>query len=193
METAGDILIRAAEPADAEAILGLKQATFATTTLRYTIYQAPQSVHYLRRLISETATAGANYLYVAVQNNQIIGYYHALRQETQFFLNYIVITGTVRGQGVGTRLLLHCEGMGRAIGCRRLVLDALANNQVVLLWYQRRGYRPEGSFFHVRLAVNKATDERVGARPQWSAAAWDAALQQEKIQGFSREIGRAHV
>jgi ribosomal protein S18 acetylase RimI-like enzyme len=185
MTRAGATLVRTAVVADTEVVFGLKQAAFATTTLPYTIYQAPQAVHYLRQLIG--GSSATHHFDVAVQGMAIVGYCHALQQEDTFFLNYIATADTVRGQGVGAALLSSYERTGANLGCRQLALDALSSNEVVQRWYQRRGYRPQARFFHVRLAVAGAgaAGSQSGDRLQWEAAAWQSALQTEAIRGFS--------
>ena len=54
----------------------------------------------------------------------------------------IVVHQSVRGQGVAQALLAWAEQRARAIGCCKLTLEVLANNDRAMAAYRRAGYVP---------------------------------------------------
>ena len=124
--------VRHARPEDAPVIFALKVEAFGRTFLPYTIYQAPQAVRYLRKLILQSMGLG-NQRFVLVEDAaRALAYYHALYRDAEFFLNYIAVAETVRGQAWGSFLLRHFEEAGRLLGCRPVSYTHLRAHETVL-------------------------------------------------------------
>ncbi|MDO8933262.1 MAG: GNAT family N-acetyltransferase [Rhodocyclaceae bacterium] len=54
----------------------------------------------------------------------------------------IVVHADLRGRGIGQALLAHAEALAREMGCCKLTLEVLSNNQAALAAYERSGFRP---------------------------------------------------
>lgn len=176
--------VRHARPEDAPVIFALKVEAFGRTFLPYTIYQAPQAVRYLRKLILQSMGLG-NQRFVLVEDAaRALGYYHALYRDAEFFLNYIAVAETVRGQAWGSFLLRHFEEAGRLLGCRQLVLDVFESNHAALNWYQRLGYHSASASFQARLAIGSIPDKDIPL--DCDEESWVRARREEDYWGFSK-------
>ena len=180
----GSYHLRIACPEDAPTIYALKTQAFGNSYLLYTIYQAPQSVHHLARLVTEAPKPSGQGLFVIEQDGEVRGYYHAMHRATQYFLNYIAVAQETRRLGFGRILLRHFEETGRAIGCEILALDVFDSNPSVRDWYYHHGYRLTVANFHVRLAMDALMGD--GAPLLCRQDALARALAEEKTLGFSK-------
>ena len=194
LEGTGPYRLRVARPEDAPIIYTLKTQAFGDSYLLYTIYQAPQSVRYLARLITEAHKLSGQGLFVIEQDGQIRGYYHAMCRAAQYFLNYIAIAQETEHLGLGSTLLRHFEETGKDIGCQMLALDVFDSNPSVRDWYYRHGYRLTKANFHVRLAMNALIGDDAPLLCQQATLVH--ALAEEEAWGFSKlecQCGSGHL
>ncbi len=176
--------LRTAHAGDAPVIYALKRQAFGASYLLYTIYQAPQSVSYLAKIIAEGEQGGGHDFIVSEHDGEVTGYYHAVRHDAQYFLNYIATADESRSRGLGNILLQHFEANGIAKNCHELALDVFESNPTALNWYGRHDYKPIASSFHVRLDMNALAGG--GAPLLWDEQAWSQALADERTWGFSK-------
>jgi GNAT superfamily N-acetyltransferase len=185
---------RIARPEDAPTIYALKEQAFGDSYLLYTIYQAPQSVRYLARLIAEAHKLSGQGLVVIEHDGKIRGYYHAMCRTAQYFLNYIAVTQEAEHLGLGSVLLRHFEETGKDIGRQMLALDVFDSNPFVRDWYYRHGYRLTEASFCVRLAMDALPGN--GAPLLCQQDALVHALAEEGAWGFSKvecQYGSGHL
>ena len=176
--------LRNARSSDAPAIYALKRQAFGKRYLLYTIYQAPQSVHYLVQLIAEAGQGGSHDFIVLEHAEAVNGYYHAAHHGSQYFLNYIAIASERQNLGLGGMLLQHFETNGVAKDCQEFALDVFESNSSAIAWYDRHGYSPVASTFQVRLDMTALTG--AGSPLLWDELAWSEALRHEYSRGFSK-------
>ena len=50
----------------------------------------------------------------------------------------------MKGGGVGTQLVQHCEELGRKAGCKQMVIWAIRDNEAAIPFYEKLGYRLDG-------------------------------------------------
>jgi len=190
VQSSVDFVVRRATSNQAASIYDLKVQAFGDNYLLYTIYQAPQSVRYIEQLISQGARQTGQDFFVIAREEQVLGYYHAVRRETEYFLNYIAVSKDLRQSGLGRTLLDYYESYGRDIGCSHLSLDVFESNASVHDWYLAHGYRQVGSSVHVRMAITALGD--AGPELTCSAVSLQQALAAEQQWGFSKvEYGSA--
>lgn len=184
VQSAADFIIKRATPDQAALIYDLKVQAFGDNYLSYTIYQAPQSVQHIRRLISQGAHQTDQDFFVIEREERVLGYYHAMRRGVEYFLNYIAVGKGLRQLGLGRTLLDSYESYGRAIGCSHLSLDVFESNVLARDWYLAHDYRQVGASIHVRMTI---TDPRFGA-PELvcDPDALREALEAEREWGFSK-------
>jgi ribosomal protein S18 acetylase RimI-like enzyme len=176
-------VVRPAIPSDAETIYALMGKAFGETYIVYTIYQAPQSIEYIRYLIRQN---DFHYFFVLCQSNQPVGYYHAFRRETDFFLNYVAVLPGMQGNGLGQVLLEHYEDKGWKEGCTRLVLDVFDSNAIAKKWYLSHGYQIESFSYLTRLSMWNQNIVRPSIGLTYDVEQWNRALQEEQEHGFSK-------
>ena len=177
--------IRRALPEDTAQIYELKSRAFGDNYLLYTIFQSPKSQRYLSELLAQDPERSAHCFFVLGQDDRILGYYHAVRRHSEFFLNYIVAAQEVRGKGIGNALLEHYEETGRSAGCRQLVLDVFDSNGQVRDWYHRSGYRQHSSSIQARLSIS-SLPEQSSPVLRYEFEARHRAAQEEYNHGFSK-------
>lgn len=175
--------LRAASVEDASDIYALSSAVFGNLQFLYTIYQAPQSVRHIARLIESNDPSHP--FVVASEDGKLVGFYEALVGPEQAFLSYIATEPDAQGRGVGSLLLQHLERSGREAGSQRLALDVFRSNLKAVRWYERLGFKLQSQTQVARISLQKTT---VCEAPSISFSAEEFALAQseEKQWGFSR-------
>jgi [ribosomal protein S18]-alanine N-acetyltransferase len=133
--TAADIVVRAAEPADLEAIHALEVAAFATDRL---------SRRALRRFIG----AAHRPLIVAKFGPALAGYaLLAIRKDSKTARIYSLAVDPRQGRrGVGRALLQACERYARGHGRCVLRLEVRYDNPAAIALYEKFGYRQFGRY-----------------------------------------------
>jgi ribosomal protein S18 acetylase RimI-like enzyme len=179
--------IRPAQPQESMAIYAIKSEAFSNTSLPYSIYQSPRSVHYLEHLITQAPDPVGHNIWVAYDGSRIVGYYHAVKMIGDFFLNYIAVDLHAQRRGVGSALLQHFESLGKEYGAQQLVLDVFERSPQVVSWYENCGYHLQSSSFHVCLSL----DSSIGQASAPLGLTCDekleqAALDLEQKWGFSK-------
>jgi ribosomal protein S18 acetylase RimI-like enzyme len=180
---AGSVQLRIAEPSDASKIFALATRVFGDKQFLYTVYQAPQSLRYVERLIT---ACDASHRFVMVKRGpRFVGYYEALVREDTCFLNYIATEPSVSGQGFGKLLLRDFEMMGSNSGCRQLALDVFQSNTRAVAWYRNSGFREESVTYLARIALQGVPkDNGIGLIIDKEEI--DRALAEERDWGFSK-------
>lgn len=174
--------IRRATLSDVCMIYALMVEAFGKTSLPYTIYQSPLSIRYLGQLITSSSRDD---FYVLQEGSQIIGYYHAVKDSSELFLNYIAVSSLARGRGLGTRLLEHFELNGFSRQCRLLSLEVFEKNISVMEWYLKNGYRDASAKYLVRIRIcDYPQSDYLHISAEDSE--WYQAYSQEAFYGFSK-------
>lgn len=174
--------IRRATSSDVSAIYALMVAVFGETSLPYTIYQSPLSVRYLEQLITSSSR---DIFYVLQESSSVIGYYHAVHDSYDLFLNYIAVLASARGRGLGTRLLKHFELNGISRQCRSLSLEVFEQNGQAMRWYLKHNYRSVSSKYLARIRIRECP--RRNFLPIYATdLEWYQAYHKEKLYGFSK-------
>jgi ribosomal protein S18 acetylase RimI-like enzyme len=171
-------MLRAALAVDAEAIFSLKQAVFGDNYLLYTIYQAKQSLGYLRSLIP------VQEFVVAERGSRIVGYYNAVPHNGYFFVNYIAVAPQAASQGVGTMLVHNCAAKAGQIGCIGIELDVFASNRRAIDWYERIGFEVVSDLYLYRVCLRNIPQSPIV--PLAASDELECALAEEQRRGFSK-------
>jgi len=53
----------------------------------------------------------------------------------------VVVNNDYRGKGIGKLLINHCVGVGKKIGCYKIILDCDKDNN---MFYEKCGFKPHG-------------------------------------------------
>lgn len=81
----------------------------------------------------------------------------AVPQQQDFYLSRISVVESVRGHGVGSRLMGEYERRGREEGCARLILEVAADSAKVVHFYERQGF----TVIDERAVVDEPTGRRL--------------------------------
>ena len=152
--------IRVARVQDAHQIYDFLIEAFGGRYLPYTIFQSPQSITYLQRLIKQGIDQSGHIFHVLERSSVVKGFYNAVVRQRDFFLNYIAVGKSERSVGVGQALLNHFEAQGAFFGCRQYVLDVFESNQTAYRWYLKHGYFLDSMNFQVRLSTAQGATKK---------------------------------
>jgi RimJ/RimL family protein N-acetyltransferase len=162
------VRFRAAGPADAAALLGLKrQLDRETSFMLLEPDERTDAVGDVAADLRQVAATNAAVI-VAETAGGLVGYVDARGGE--FRRNqvtaYVVIgvLAAASGQGAGSGLLRELEGWAIAHGIRRLELTVMARNERAVRLYERMGFVAEGRRHQCLLVDGELVDELYMAR-----------------------------
>lgn len=167
---------RDGEPEDTDELFALIRAAFGEGLLQYSIYQAKESIVFLRsQLASETFR-------IAECCGSLVGYYHVVRVGDTLFTKYLAAIHK-RGCGiVAPALIRDLIEMGVILDCKAIELDVLAGSASLISLYRRYGARPMSTSYAYKVNLSQ-----VSMLPGLSISdeEMSAGLEQEKQRGFS--------
>jgi putative acetyltransferase len=137
-----DILIRATEPRDAEALASMhaEPSCYANTL------QLPYPSVQLWRQRLDHPPEGSTFL-VAERNGRVVGQVglHARQRERHVGAIGITVCEAERGTGVGSALMAAIIDVGENwLDLRRLELEVYVDNAAAIALYERHGFEREG-------------------------------------------------
>lgn len=95
----------------------------------------------LGRDVAPSATANPSYL-ILFGGRQRLGH-----PRPQAWVNDLIVTESMRGQGVGRALLAWAEDLARARGCFRMSLETASRREATHRFYAREGWTDNGKWF----------------------------------------------
>ena len=148
-----DLIIRRAEPRDAEALgdlgISLMRTHYAFDDRRFMEPNTADAAGYARFLASQLGDDDSVVL-VAEQRDRIVGYAYAaieplswkdLRDECGY-IHDLLVADAARGRGAGEGLLNAAIEWLQERGMPRVVLGTAAQNDTARRLFERRGFRP---------------------------------------------------
>jgi len=80
-------------------------------------------------------------MYAFVEEGSIIGYYSlALLENKECELNNLCVLPQFRHQGIGEKLLFHSFSAAKSLGCVKMNIGIVEENQVLKKWYESFGF-----------------------------------------------------
>ncbi len=80
-------------------------------------------------------------MYAFVADGKIIGYYSlALQENKECELNNLCVLPQFRHEGIGGKLLLHSFETAKKLGCSKMNIGIVEENQVLRKWYEAFGF-----------------------------------------------------
>ena len=81
-------------------------------------------------------------MYVFVIDGKIVGYYSlALQENKECELNNLCVLPRFRHRGIGEKLLLHSFKMAKDLGCEKMNIGIVEENQRLKKWYESFGFK----------------------------------------------------
>jgi ribosomal protein S18 acetylase RimI-like enzyme len=136
----GTITIRQAEPRDSDAIARLMREGVSGAVRWITIMGSP----HLARYIADVVAAHKEDEYVVGTMQEVVVGVCAWRHaDTTLQLNHLYLAPEVRGQGLGTALILDGLRRIRRAQEQQICLDVFCDNPRARAWYRSWGMSPE--------------------------------------------------
>lgn len=82
-------------------------------------------------------------LFIAESEGRVLGTVMAGYDGHRGWIYSLAVAPEARGQGLGTALMCHAEAALSALGCPKINLQILADNQGVAAFYRKLGYSVE--------------------------------------------------
>ena len=92
-------------------------------------------------------------IFVAVEDRRVVGYIFCVLRRLEnnsimtdiltLHIDDLCIDETMRGHGLGTRLLQYAKDFAASKGCYNLTLNVWALNENALRFYEKNGLRPQ--------------------------------------------------
>lgn len=85
-------------------------------------------------------------MFAFIDNEKIIGYYSlALQANNQCELNNLCVLPQFRHQKIGEKLLLHAFDTAKSLGCTKMNIGIVEENQRLRMWYEAHGFSHTGT------------------------------------------------
>lgn len=88
-------------------------------------------------------------------NRKMFGYFEAgsllgycsilLLEDKKCELNNLAVLPNSRHKGIGRALMAHAQGAARELGCEKLILSLVEENQLLRGWYEEQGFLHTGT------------------------------------------------
>lgn len=147
--------IRVAKIDDVPTMFNIMRESLAEEFLKFTIYQASQSIHHLSKIVSEPTGNSGTSAFVVCAGEQVKGFATIRTCGSDLHLNYIAVATSAQGQGLGKKLLQHYEDLGIAKRKSRLTLDVFDNNILARDWYLSNSFEVEDSGYYSLLPMEQ--------------------------------------
>lgn len=148
--------LRAARPADVDAIVALVQSAYRGDSSRAG-WTTEADLLDGQRTDAEEVRSLLPHVLVAVRDAEIVGCCSLVPKESYAYFGMFAVRPVLQGGGVGSALLAEAEERARSLGLERVEMTVLTQRSELLDFYERRGY--------VRIGETRPfpmTDERFG-------------------------------
>jgi [ribosomal protein S18]-alanine N-acetyltransferase len=127
-----EVQIRAARPADADAVVALDQASFSQ----------PWAPHVVREAIERAQ--GGDYIALVAQSETVIGFVIAWTVRDEGEIATIAVSENARGQGIGEKLVRAALHESARRGAATVFLEVRPHNQSARRLYEKCGFQVVG-------------------------------------------------
>lgn len=124
------VTIRRYKPDDEAAVVAIWMASFG--------YTAPHNDPHLS--IARKVAFQSELFFVAVIDEMVVGTVMGGYDGHRGWIYSLAVADGMRGEGIGTSLVKHVENELRELGCVKVNLQALEENEVVVAFYERLGF-----------------------------------------------------
>ena len=98
------------------------------------------TIFYSSHLLSDVESISERVAMIV--DGKIVGYYSlALQDNKECELNNLCVLPQFRHQGIGEKLLLHSFHTAKGLGCLKMNIGIVEENQVLKLWYESFGFK----------------------------------------------------
>ena len=81
-------------------------------------------------------------MFAFVLDEKIVGYYSlAWQEDKECELNNLCVLPQFRHQGIGEKLLLHSFDIAKSLGCSKINIGIVEENQTLKKWYESFGFK----------------------------------------------------
>ena len=145
-----EAIIRSAGPGDSEAVAALMREGVSDQVRRITIMGSP---HIAQFLADEVTANGEGAYVVGTVQGLVAGMCSWRHVGTTLQLNHLYLAPDVRGQGLGTALMLDGLSRVRRTPQHKLSTDVCFDTPRVQAWYRSLSMRSEKHFYWIQLPL----------------------------------------
>ena len=158
-----EIEIRTFADADRPAVIALVRELQVAESAFYDRMKPPEEIGdwYVDYLL-EACARDAGMILVACDGAEVVGYVVVLTavssadEVDEIDYSYaqikdLAVTGRLRGEGIGARLIARAEQISRQAGARWLRISVLSDNEAAIGLYRKSGFRPLVSYLEKKL------------------------------------------
>ena len=81
-------------------------------------------------------------MYTFIVDGKIVGYYSlSLQENKECELNNLCVLPQFRHHGIGEKLLLHSFHTAKSLGCLKMNIGIVEENQILKKWYESFGFK----------------------------------------------------
>jgi len=95
-------------------------------------------------MATEAIEDPAGRVVLAERHGDLLGCIHVTHAGTAAHFGMFAVDPTLQAGGVGSALLTHAEDVARSWGCTTMDLEVIAQRDLLIAYYARRGYLPTG-------------------------------------------------
>ena len=143
-------MIRKVEQKDIKECVDVIVKSFMTVAVEFgfTIYNAPRFTAFATTedRINWHLNGEQRPMYVYCEDDAIVGYYSLLIQDnSQCELNNLCVLSEYRHKGIGDKLLEHSFITAKGVGCTKMNIGIVEENEILKKWYASYGFVHTGT------------------------------------------------
>lgn len=165
-----DIIIRPAEPRDAETIASLlRYIASLHASLRPDIYKDGDIAKHDADGVRDMIADPENIIFTAESEGKAVGYAiakvrppkeHAIhRPRKVFYIDDVCVDPTAQRLGIGRLLMESCVGLAKELGCDSVELNVWEDNASALAFYESFGMKTQRRQMELPLSVREDTKQ----------------------------------
>jgi hypothetical protein len=181
IDQASGLSLRDGRPEDAEELFVLIRTAFSERLLQYSIYQASESVAYLR------VQLGKEIFRVAEWRGVLVGYYHAVKNEGMLYVKYLAAIRVRECGLIAPTLVRDAIEIGRLMEMIGIECDVPAWNKTLIALYHRSGAKQISTLYAYKVDLSQVPKVH---GLSISPIELMASLTEEKRQGLSKVTAR---
>lgn len=168
---------------DCAAVVQLHRSVFESKDIESSIFVSRQVEHYLVQLVAFPDLQREHWLWGAWLGDELVGYIFGRALKTSWHLNYLAVTASCQGSGIGHELWSRWYRAGCERAYQSFTVDVGQHNERARTWYERMGYCSIDTTYVYCDQLSGASAETA---PAYQLLNWENAQAWQAQYGFSQ-------